>query len=123
MRGHRLVSDQDLPIRMRCIPDQLGIWSILSGNALIEGWSNPRAWTILDARGRSPMCGRVASPLLGRRSRGSLPRLPSVRKRSAVTGTLVGVRLQADQIKAIDSWAGKQNPPGTRPEAMLQIRS
>src|SRR5712672_4276088 len=34
MRGHRLVSDQDLPIRMRCIPDQLGIWSILSGNAL-----------------------------------------------------------------------------------------
>src|SRR5882757_6523548 len=35
MRGHRLVSDQDLPIRMRCTPDQLGIWSILSGNALI----------------------------------------------------------------------------------------
>src|SRR5882757_4834962 len=35
MRGHRLVSDQDLPIRMRCVPDQLGIWSILSGNALI----------------------------------------------------------------------------------------
>src|SRR6266704_6366941 len=35
MRGHRLVSDQDLPIRMRCIPDQLRIWSILSGNALI----------------------------------------------------------------------------------------
>src|SRR5882724_10399430 len=35
MRGHRLVSDQDLPIRMRCIPDQLGIWSILSGNALV----------------------------------------------------------------------------------------
>src|SRR5712671_7910928 len=34
MRGHRLVSDQDLPIRMRCVPDQLGIWSILSGNAL-----------------------------------------------------------------------------------------
>src|SRR5882757_8170901 len=36
MRGHRLVSDQDLPIRMRCIPDQLGIWSILSGNALAD---------------------------------------------------------------------------------------
>src|SRR3981189_3499236 len=89
----------------------------------IDGWSNPRARTILDARGRSPMCGRVASPLLGRRSRGSLPRLPSVRKRSAVTGTLVGVRLQADQIKAIDAWAVKQNPPVTRPEAMLQILS
>src|SRR5712672_478250 len=35
MRGHRLVSDQDLPIRMRCIPDQLRIRSILSGNALM----------------------------------------------------------------------------------------
>src|SRR6266567_2302543 len=35
MRGHRLVSDQDLSIRMRCIPDQLRIWSILSGNALM----------------------------------------------------------------------------------------
>jgi hypothetical protein len=38
--------------------------------------------------------------------------------RSAVTGTLVGVRLQADQIKAIDAWAAKQNPPVTRPEAI-----
>src|SRR6266550_3254000 len=37
MRGHRLVSDQDLSIRMRCIPDQLRIWSILSGNALGTG--------------------------------------------------------------------------------------
>src|SRR5713226_3695767 len=36
MRGHRLVSDQDLPIRMRCIPRQLRIWSILSGTALIQ---------------------------------------------------------------------------------------
>ena len=53
-----------------------------------------------------------------------------VRKRSAVTGTLVGVRLQAGQIKAIDAWAAKQTPPVTRPEAirgmidaMLQILS
>jgi hypothetical protein len=39
-----------------------------------EGWSNPRAWTILDARGRSPMCGRVASPLLlGRGAGGRSP--------------------------------------------------
>jgi len=37
--------------------------------------------------------------------------------RSAVTSTLVGVRLQAEQIKAIDAWAAKQNPPVTRPEA------
>jgi hypothetical protein len=32
--------------------------------------------------------------------------------------TLVGVRLQADQIKAIDAWAVKQNPPVSRPEAI-----
>ena len=44
-----------------------------------------------------------------------------VRKRSAVTGTLVGVRLQADQIKAIDAWASKQKPPVTRPEAIRGI--
>jgi hypothetical protein len=41
-----------------------------------------------------------------------------IRKRSAVTGTLVGVRLQAGQIKAIDALAAKQNPPVTRPEAI-----
>ena len=53
-----------------------------------------------------------------------------VRKRSAVTGTLVGVRLQPNQIKAIDAWAAKQVPPVTRPEvirgmidAMLHILS
>ena len=46
-----------------------------------------------------------------------------VRKRSAVTGTLVGVRLQAGQIKAIDAWAAKQNPPVTRPEAIRGILS
>ena len=41
-----------------------------------------------------------------------------VRKRSAVTGTLVGVRLQPNQIKAIDAWAAKQVPPVTRPEVI-----
>ena len=41
-----------------------------------------------------------------------------VRKRSAVTGQLVGVRLQVEQIKAIDAWAAKQVPPVTRPEAI-----
>jgi hypothetical protein len=41
-----------------------------------------------------------------------------VQKRSAVTGTLVGVRLQVSQIKAIDSWSSKQEPPVTRPEAI-----
>jgi hypothetical protein len=44
-----------------------------------------------------------------------------VRKRSAVTGTLVGVRLQSDQIKAIDAWATKQRPPVTRPEAIREM--
>jgi hypothetical protein len=39
-------------------------------------------------------------------------------KRSATTGTLVGVRLQAGQLKAIDAWAAKQEPPVTRPEAI-----
>jgi hypothetical protein len=39
-------------------------------------------------------------------------------KRSAEKGTLVGVRLQADQLKAIDKWAAKQDPPVTRPEAI-----
>jgi hypothetical protein len=42
-------------------------------------------------------------------------------KRSAEKGTLVGVRLQADQLKAIDVWAGKQKPPVTRPEAIRGI--
>jgi hypothetical protein len=41
-----------------------------------------------------------------------------VRKRSAKTGTLVGVRLQFEQLKAIDVWAAKQVPPVTRPEAI-----
>jgi hypothetical protein len=39
-------------------------------------------------------------------------------KRSATTGTLVGVRLQSDQLRAIDAWAAKQDPPVTRPEAI-----
>jgi hypothetical protein len=42
-------------------------------------------------------------------------------KRSAEKGTLVGVRLQADQLKAVDAWAAKQDPPVTRPEAIRGI--
>jgi hypothetical protein len=38
--------------------------------------------------------------------------------RAMVTGTWVGVRLQTGQIKAIDAWAAKQDPPVTRPEAI-----
>jgi hypothetical protein len=33
----------------------------------------------------------------------------------------VGVRLQANQIKAIDAWAAKQQPAVTRPEAIRGI--
>ena len=42
-------------------------------------------------------------------------------KRSAATGTLVGVRLQADQLKAVDAWAAKQQPVVTRPEAIRSM--
>jgi hypothetical protein len=45
----------------------------------------------------------------------------AARRRSAATGTLVGVRLQDDEIKAIDRWARKQEPPVTRPEAMRRL--
>ena len=40
---------------------------------------------------------------------------------SAKTGTLVGVRLQSEQIEAIDLWAAKQSPPVTRPEAIRRM--
>src|ERR1700761_3644773 len=42
-------------------------------------------------------------------------------KRSAAIGTLVGVRLQDDQLTAVDTWAGKQEPPATRPEAIRRL--
>ena len=42
-------------------------------------------------------------------------------KRSVTTGQLVGVRLQAGQIKAIDVWAAKRTPPVTRPEAIRRM--
>ena len=41
-----------------------------------EGWSNPRALTILDARGRPPNVRSSSQPIVRPRSRGSLPRLP-----------------------------------------------
>jgi hypothetical protein len=44
-----------------------------------------------------------------------------VRKRSAKTGTLVGVRLQPELIVAVDAWAAKRKPPVTRPEAIRGI--
>jgi hypothetical protein len=43
------------------------------------------------------------------------------RKRSSATGTLVGVRLQNDELKAIDNWARKQEPLVTRPYAIRRL--
>jgi hypothetical protein len=34
------------------------------------------------------------------------------------TGTLIGVRLQPPQLKALDTWIAQQNAPLTRPEAI-----
>ncbi len=39
-------------------------------------------------------------------------------KRSAVKGTLIGVRLQPSQLKALDAWIDKQDSSLTRPEAI-----
>jgi hypothetical protein len=33
-------------------------------------------------------------------------------------GTLVGVRIQPPQLKALDAWISKQDAPLTRPEAI-----
>jgi hypothetical protein len=39
-------------------------------------------------------------------------------RRSATKGTLIGVRLQPSQLKALDAWIDKQNASLTRPEAI-----
>src|ERR1700732_5569884 len=39
-------------------------------------------------------------------------------KRSAVKGTLIGVRLHPPQLKALDAWIDKQDASLTRPEAI-----
>jgi hypothetical protein len=44
-----------------------------------------------------------------------------VRKRSSATGTLVGVRMQDDEIEAVDKWAKRQEPPITRPYAIRRL--
>ncbi|QDM27500.1 hypothetical protein FNL56_16265 [Tardiphaga sp. vice304] len=42
-------------------------------------------------------------------------------KRSAVKGALVGVRLQPEQLAALDQWIDKQPASFTRPEAMRAL--
>jgi hypothetical protein len=44
------------------------------------------------------------------------------RKRPPVTGTLIGVRLQPDELEALDAWSAAQNDPKpSRPEALRQL--
>ena len=42
-------------------------------------------------------------------------------RRSAVTGTLIGVRLQPAHLKALDTWIDKQKESYTRPEAIRRL--
>jgi hypothetical protein len=42
-------------------------------------------------------------------------------KRSAAKGTLIGVRMQADELKALDAWVDKQKDAYTRPEAIRRL--
>jgi metal-responsive CopG/Arc/MetJ family transcriptional regulator len=44
-----------------------------------------------------------------------------VRKRSAITGTLVGVRFQEEQLTKLDGWIANQDVAVTRPEAIRSI--
>jgi hypothetical protein len=43
--------------------------------------------------------------------------MPEAGRRSK-KGTLIGVRLQAHQLKALDAWIDRQEAPLTRPEAI-----
>jgi hypothetical protein len=43
------------------------------------------------------------------------------KKRAAVTGDLVGVRVQPDMAKQLDDWRRKQDDLPGRPEAMRRL--
>jgi hypothetical protein len=43
------------------------------------------------------------------------------RKRAAVTGDLVGVRVQPDMAKKLDDWRGQQDDLPGRPEAIRRL--
>jgi hypothetical protein len=45
----------------------------------------------------------------------------SPKKRSAVTGELVGVRVQPDMAKDLDDWRRKQDDLPGRPEAIRRL--
>jgi hypothetical protein len=42
-------------------------------------------------------------------------------KRSAVKGTLIGVRMQPDELELLDAWVDKQKDAYTRPEAIRRL--
>ena len=42
----------------------------------------------------------------------------AVRRKSPLRGKQIVVRLQPDELQAVDAWAAKQKPPVTRPEAI-----
>jgi hypothetical protein len=45
----------------------------------------------------------------------------NTKKRAAQTGTLIGVRLQPDQLAPVDAWIGQQADLPTRPEAIRRL--
>jgi hypothetical protein len=48
--------------------------------------------------------------------------IKKVRGRPATgQGTLIGVRLQPSQLKALDAWIAKQDASQTRPEAVRRL--
>jgi hypothetical protein len=84
-RDHRLVSDQDHPIRMRCVLGQLRIWAILSGNDLLgpkkeSGMAITKLSTARDTRENARTDAAPAFPRRCRARRGldrSRPRIPA----------------------------------------------
>lgn len=42
-------------------------------------------------------------------------------KRPGQSGQLIGVRLQPDQLDALDTWIARQESPPSRPEAIRLI--
>jgi len=45
----------------------------------------------------------------------------NTKKRPPVTGTLIGVRLQPDDLAALDAWRLKQPDNPSRPEAVRRL--
>jgi hypothetical protein len=48
-------------------------------------------------------------------------RVYTKKQRAQAPGTMVGVRLQPDQLAAVDAWARKQKDQPSRPEAIRRL--